>query len=142
MKQTTTYFLSGSYYLEYPMGTDCSLWSRSGEQNYFPWKGEIFAGERISHYVPSKNIFYLEVAGFIKKKKKKEHSYLFELAFNLSFSLLVQRKVHSLLEKSHTHKCSLITNSLSTCNVQGTVSETEIITVPPFTKYVGSSSYK
>lgn len=40
----TTYFLSGSYYLEYPMGTNCSLWSRSGEQNYFFGRGRCLQG--------------------------------------------------------------------------------------------------
>lgn len=40
----TTHLLSGSYYLEYPMGTHCSLWSRSREQNYFFRRGRCLQG--------------------------------------------------------------------------------------------------
>lgn len=37
---------------KYAMGTSCSLWSESGEQNYFPWKRKMFVGKQISHYGP------------------------------------------------------------------------------------------
>lgn len=72
---TTTYFLSGSYYLEYPMGTNCSLWSKRGEHNYFPWKGKVFAGWQISLCAFLK--YFLSSSGRFHKTKQNKNTQLF-----------------------------------------------------------------